>query len=144
MSAFANAVKQWFQTGDKPEQGQLYNWMDNSRWKDEPIALTDMEQSFIDLINALGQPILRFEVTGTFEHTIPAGYIVEWVHVAPVNDCTITLDDGNGNTNDIDVVALHGEPITCMYAAGIDRTISITGLPLKTIIYVKRYRFPTL
>lgn len=146
MSAFANAVKQWFQTNDKPNQEQFYNWLDNSRWKDEKIAFIDMEQPFIDLINALGQPIQKFTYDAiypfVFNHTINAGYFVEWIIIVPLADCVVTLNDGYGNLTDIDVTALNGETITLNYNALTDRNISIEPIPVGTIIYVKKYKLP--
>jgi hypothetical protein len=142
MSAFGDQIKQWLQVNDMPTEEQFASWVDKTRLKDEPILFTDMGQSFIELINNLGQPIQKIEATGLFSYPIPAGFIVEWILVKPTQDCTVTIDDGNGNASDVDVIAIHGEPITCMYNAGIDRDISIDGLPPKTLVYVKRYKLP--
>ena len=139
--AFIDNVKQWFKTNDKPTQGQFYSWMNWLRWKDEVLAITEIT-GLQAALNALGTPIQKFEATGLFTYVIPQGYLVEWVHIKPTTDCTVQLDNGNGFVTDVDVVASHGEPIVCMYAAGIDRTITIIGLPLKTLIYIKRYLLP--
>jgi hypothetical protein len=141
--AFKDTVKTWFQTGLKPTQGQFWSWMDKLRWKDEPIAITEVT-GLQDFLNALGPKIQRFEATGTFRYTIPVGFIVEWLLVKPTLDCTVTIDDGNGNASNVDVIALHGEPITCMYNAGEERVIEITNLPLKTLVFVKRYQLPSI
>ncbi len=140
--SFITDVAQWFETNDMPTAAQFVSMFNKLRWKDERIRLDEMEQSFINAFNALGQPIQKFSETGTFIYTIPAGYIVEWLLIKPSIDCTVTLNDGNGNVNDVNVIALHGEPIICMYNAGIDRLIEVSGLPPKTLVYVKRYALP--
>jgi hypothetical protein len=138
---FIDQVKQWFRKNLKPSEGQFWSWLNWVRWKDEAIGISEVTD-LQNQLNALGQPIQKFAQTGTFIYEIPAGYIVEWLLIKPSTDCTVTLDDGNGNVNDIDVQELHGEPIICMYNAGVDRDIEITGLPPKTLVYVKRYKLP--
>jgi hypothetical protein len=146
MSQFSDAVKQWFETNDKPTQAQFYNWIDNTRWKDEKIGFADMSDAFIGIINALGQPVLKFADNAlyptVFNHTINAGYFVEWIMIVPLADCVVTLNDGYGNLTDIEVSALNGETILVNYNAVADRNISIEPIPVGTIIRVKKYKLP--
>lgn len=143
---FIEEVSQWFETGDFPTAQQFISKFNKQRWKDEKIAFTDMEQSFIDLINTLGQPILKFADEAlyptVFNHTINAGYFVEWIMIVPLEDCVVTLNDGYGNLTDIDVTALNGETIALNYNALTDRNISIEPVPVGTIILVKKYKLP--
>ena len=138
---FIEEVSQWFETGDFPTAAQFVSKFNKQRWKDELIQISEVEE-LQNQLNALGQPIQKFDVDGLFSYTIPANYIVEWILIKPSTDFTAILDDGNGNVVDVDVTALHGEPIVCMYNAGVNRYITIDSLPQKTIIYVKRYALP--
>lgn len=137
---FKNTVKQWFQTTFKPKQAQFWEWMDNIRWADEPIAIADVTD-LENLLNTLGQPIQKFVVSGAFNYTIPAGYLVEWVLIKPTTNATVNIVSGN-DSNNVDVLADFGEPIACNYYAVANRVIDISGLPINTIIYVKRYKLP--
>lgn len=144
--SFITDVAQWFEYLDRPSAQQFLSMFNKQRWKDECIAFSDMEQSFIDLINVLGQPVLKFTDDAiypvVFNHIINAGYFVEWIMIVPLADCVVTLNDGYGNLTDIDVTALNGEFISVNYNAVQDRKISIEPIPVGTIIYVKKYKLP--
>jgi hypothetical protein len=146
MSPFGNEIKQWLQTNDMPTQEQFATWVDRTRLKDEPIEFNDMEASFIELVNSFGTPILKFadpsNYPTVFNHTINAGFFVEWIQIVPLADCVVTLNDGYGNLTDIDVSALNGETIIVNYNALADRNISIEPIPVGTIIRVKKYNLP--
>lgn len=140
--AFQDQVKAWFVTGAFPTQAQFWQKFAWLRWKDEPLPITDVD-GLQDQLNALGQPIQRFVATGQFDYVIPAGYVVEWFAIKPLIDCLITLSDDAGVVmEDVGVLALNGEPLTVMMMALGDRNISITGLPERTEIFVKRYLLP--
>jgi hypothetical protein len=142
MSQFGNEIKQWLETNDMPSQEQFAIWVDRTRLKDEVIEFTDMSQTFIELINGLGSPIQNFDAEGYWEYIIPAGYLVEWFIIKPSSYANISYGiDGNQIAADVEADET-GISIEGLRIAFNDRVFYIDNLPIKTTVWVKRYKLP--
>lgn len=139
---FIDQVKQWFRTNLKPTEGQFWSWLNWVRWKDEAIGISEVTD-LQNQLNALGQPIQKFEATGYWEYIIPLEYIVEWLLIKPSTDCIIAYGiDGDEIDNDVAIESYKGGALEGLKPAFFDRTLYVDGLPPKTIIYIKRYKLP--
>jgi hypothetical protein len=73
--AFIDNVKQWFKTGDFPDQPQFYQKFAWLRWKDEPIAISEVTelQDILNNINGAVGGVKQFaSLSGNGYVQVPA------------------------------------------------------------------------
>jgi hypothetical protein len=143
--------KQWFQSGDKPTQGQFYQLLDFLRFKDEAIAMADVNNLNSTLAGKASQAAFDDHVMGEFiaasgdvAYNQLANYLIEKIIIIPGADCNIRIGTTNGGEeilNDVAVVQAdtmtHTQVINAFAVA--DRTIYINGIPAGTkLIVLKR------
>jgi hypothetical protein len=142
-------VKQWFETGDKPTQAQFHQLFDKLRFKDEAIAVADID----DLVDLLQEKALasslnafeqgeRVEVDADFSYDIPEGYLLEKIVVLPGTDATIKIGNdfaGDDICGEIEVTEEKGEVLLLNLYAKASRVIYFGGMnPGSAVIFFKR------
>lgn len=106
MKQAINTIKSWFQTGDKPTQGQFHDWLDSFWHKDDiiPIASVDglssqlsglATQAALDALKAI--VLTTSSVTASV--SLPAGTILNKIRVKSTGAQTISVGTTPGGNN---------------------------------------------
>lgn len=133
--AYVDTVKQWFESGDKPTQGQFYQWMAYQRWKDELITSTDLDPTLLTIINGFTRTILLSG--GVVVWKAKAGTLIEKFFVGksdpaaigvPVYHVKIGTTVGGAELleADVDTANIQNGILGCDFYAGVDTFIYFT------------------
>lgn len=145
---YIDAVKQWFVSKAKPTQTQFHTLFDYLRFKDDPLAISDIDglitvlQGKVDLsvFNAavLSLVVEELPVNGAEVLLIQPGHILEKIILLPVIDAVVKigLSEGGEEILPEDVVsASSGEVVlTNIYSATTTTQVFLSGLPNESSI----------
>lgn len=122
-----DTVKQWFETGDYPTQGQFEQWIEWQRWKDEQLVISDVA-GLADYLNNIGSQVaIPLTMGATKNYTIPAGYSVYKIYLnTDYAEAQFFIGDSDGASDllePVDIVAGATIPVTIDLVADVDREI---------------------
>jgi hypothetical protein len=141
MPANKDTSKPWFVTGAYPTQAQFYQVFDWLRWKDELLAITDIDglQAILNTIITLAQvkanyaQLITLITDGTYDMT--AGLIINGIVVDAPGDFILnvgTTPGGNDIIQDLAVVGGTPEAVSLVHYAKAAKTIYFSGITAAT------------
>jgi hypothetical protein len=144
--AYIDTVKQWFLRKKKPTQSQFHTLFDYLRWKDEVIAMADINglvSALISKVNRADYEGHKVTVDADYSYNIPAGYLLEKIICFWGSNANISMSLVAFGGADVLPITNYSSgwnnPIIIEEFAAEDKTIYINGIPIGSkIVFMKR------